>query len=334
MFHRSGKGDVFELEESLFLGDLGIGKNALRRAKKDLLDDGWLSKAAQKIDSLTGKWGTTAWTVNTQPVALLEGVGTVAPFRGDRSRGDLKEGAPKGGDTVVLHSLGALNTNAHTSPVTLEGDTSSGLTNLPTNQSLAVIEKEEYKPENPQSSQARKEQQQPQQPIQTQTWGMPYSGSVYTYSKLWAQMQLCLSAFRGVRPSDEEVLLFAEIMEKCDENACYPDSLIDFAKTHVPPKLVGGLRSVRGLHNAVCCATVSTTNGLIAQFKDHKRPKDCPICLKKVQGITCKSAQGCNKWVELNDNGALNDYCPGCIKKIPAYKRESGQRSFLMKSDI
>ena len=70
MFLRSGKGNVFELEESLFLADLGIGKNALRPARKTLFDDGWLSKAAQKIDPLTGKWGTTAWTVNTEAVPL------------------------------------------------------------------------------------------------------------------------------------------------------------------------------------------------------------------------------------------------------------------------
>jgi hypothetical protein len=105
MYLRSGKGDVFELEEGLFLADLGIGKNALRPARKTLVDDGWLSKGRQKVDPVTGKWGTTAWTVNTEPVAQSEGNGTAAPSTGDRFSGDRSTAARSVGDTVVLHPL-------------------------------------------------------------------------------------------------------------------------------------------------------------------------------------------------------------------------------------
>jgi len=107
MFLRSGKGNVFELEESLFLGDLGIGKNALRPARKTLVDDGWLTKDQQKIDPLTGKWGTTAWTVNIERVVHSEGIGTVAPLTGDCSADVGSTGDRSEGDTVVLHSLDA-----------------------------------------------------------------------------------------------------------------------------------------------------------------------------------------------------------------------------------
>ncbi len=105
MYLRSGKGNVFELAESLFLGDLGIGKNALRPARKTLVDDGWLTKDQQMIDPLTGKWGTTAWTVNTEPVAHSEGDRTAAPLTGDCSPDVGSAGDRSAGDTVVLHSL-------------------------------------------------------------------------------------------------------------------------------------------------------------------------------------------------------------------------------------
>jgi hypothetical protein len=116
MFLRSGAGNVFELEESLFLADLGIGKNAVRPARKTLVDDGWLSTGQQKVNPLTGKWGTTAWTVNTESVALSMGDGTVAPLAGDRSVGD----------TVVLHLLDASNPEASTSSCTPLASTRSG----------------------------------------------------------------------------------------------------------------------------------------------------------------------------------------------------------------
>ena len=90
MYLRSGKGNVFELEEGLSLGDLGIGKNALRSARAELVKEGWLSKEPQKIDLLTGKWGTTQWIVNEESVAVasLEGVDTDATLAGDRSTDD------------------------------------------------------------------------------------------------------------------------------------------------------------------------------------------------------------------------------------------------------
>lgn len=115
MYLRSGKGNVFELAEELFLSDLGIGKNALRPARAELVKDGWLSKEAQKIDPLTGKWGTTQWIVNEESVAVAssEGVGTDAPLTGDRSPDVGSAGDRSAGDTVVLHSLYA---NASTSP--------------------------------------------------------------------------------------------------------------------------------------------------------------------------------------------------------------------------
>jgi hypothetical protein len=214
---------------------------------------------------------------------------------------------------------------------------------LPTDQYSTQAElEEEATPPNPWAddeelggSQAKKEQQQPQQPIQNRTWEMPYSLAVITYAQMWSRMAQCWSAFApstGTRPSDEEVSLFSEVMAKCDENTCYPDDVMDWAKTHMPPKLVGGLRSVKGLHNAVCGEKVSTTNGLIAQFKDHGSPKNCPICQKKVQGVRCANGN-CQSWVTLLEDGTVTEHCPGCIRKLPQY-RTSPQYRMILTGDI
>lgn len=110
MWHRSGKGDTFELAEELFLADLGIGKDALRPARRTLLNDGWLSKAAQKIDPLTGQWSTTAWIVNAEPVACSTADGSTDV--GSTVGGSTDVGSA--GDTVVLHPQYAQT--AYTSP--------------------------------------------------------------------------------------------------------------------------------------------------------------------------------------------------------------------------
>jgi hypothetical protein len=135
MYLRSGKGNFFELEEGLFLGDLGIGKNALRSARAELVKDGWLSKEPQKIDPLTGKWGTTQWIVNEEPVAVAhsEGVDTDAPLTGDRPTDDGSAGDRSAGDTVVLHSLYA---NASTYPQATPSDC------LPEGVTSSVLSKE------------------------------------------------------------------------------------------------------------------------------------------------------------------------------------------------
>jgi hypothetical protein len=94
----------------------------------------------------------------------------------------------------------------------------------------------------------------------------------------------CWSAFKHrAVPSADEFRLFAEVLVRCDENTCFPSELMKWAQTHIlNPKLLGALRSVKGLHKAICGERVSSTNGLLAQYKDHcLNPKRCGICLKK-----------------------------------------------------
>jgi hypothetical protein len=116
MFLRSGKGNVFELAEELFLADLGIGKNSFRSARKTLVDDGWMSKGEQKMNPVTGLWGTVEYTVYEEPAAHSVSDGTVAPLTGDRSTADGSAGDRSVGDTVVLHSLYADASTSFSSP--------------------------------------------------------------------------------------------------------------------------------------------------------------------------------------------------------------------------
>jgi hypothetical protein len=156
---------------------------------------------------------------------------------------------------------------------------------------------------------------------------MPLSGVVYNRTDILLFMGDCWSAFKSsATPTPDEFRFFAEILAKCDDNTCYPSDAMTWAQTHIfNPKLLGGLRSVKGLHKAICGEGVSSTNGLLAQYKDHQRNiKACGVCLKKVQGVKCASGT-CKNWVALGDDGVPTKYCAQCAKlsKEPVAKGDS-----------
>jgi hypothetical protein len=299
--------------------ELQIGINTVKEAKRKLRSIGWTSRESQRVradgtfstvvEKIHLPWHGKAPTVEAPAMAQKTSHGTVAPSTDVGKTTQQKE-----------YSINSEVSPAPSAPAD-SGEPFEVATYSPTYQSSVSLDEEEAT-STPQGSQAQSSQAKKEQP-QNREWEMPLSGSIITYSKLWAYMQLCWKPFRGFRPSDEEANLFAEVMAKCDENCCMPDDVMDWAKKHMPPKLYGGLRSVKGLHNAVCGNSVSTTNGLVAQFKEHQNPNDCPICLKRIQGVTC-ATQGCKSWVKLGHDGNPTEYCPGCTKKIPAYRRNSG----------
>lgn len=137
MFLRSGSGNMFELEESLFLADLGLTHPTLSGARKTLYEDGWLSKGKQVFNPETGRWGLTRWTVNTEPVVKSVDIGTDVNLT-DVSSTDVSstdDGSTdisSVDDTVVLHSLyaDASTSSSTASPSTLpvypSGVTTSG----------------------------------------------------------------------------------------------------------------------------------------------------------------------------------------------------------------
>jgi hypothetical protein len=328
MFLRSGKGNVFELEEGLFLGDLGIGKNALRPARKTLVADGWLSKAQQKVDSLTGKWGTTAWTVNTEPVADSEGDGTDAPLTGDRSEDVSSNGDRSVGDTVVLHSLYASNPEASTSCCTPNGVTS---TEQLVSQSVSVAQnlegKKESKPSELGSGKTKpnpeEEDNRPPKPdygdgIES-LWSKDRWNWITSYDA-YEELKKCFPAFKDAMPSDKEMRLMQEIIVRCDAYRVVPSECMKYAAKHKQdaPALIP--RSVKALHKAV--TEGSTTNGLIAQTKGHD-PKTCGICKKELAALPCARCNGSTYGKPTIEHG--EPFCSDCMK-LPSYRRQSGQR--------
>lgn len=315
MFHRSGKGNVFELEEELFLGDLGISHPALFAARTALTKDGWLVNVPQFNQ---GKRGVTKWVVNT--VATVNSVDTSTTVNSTTviSTSVKSVGVGSVYNTVVLHSLGALenqNPNASTSSVPQkQGSTSSAATDLPTNQLLVADAAGESKTlqtssvKDHESATEDKTKANPTPDGYETSWGTWVS-----QEEVLGHMENCWSAYKTDQPTVAEFNLFVEIMRKCDQHSCSPEQAVDFAKTHMPTKLVGGLRSVKGLHNAVCGDNVSTTNGLIAQYADHYAAiADCWMCLKKVKDILCER---CGKTsVFLLPDGSPSKYCKKCGK--------------------
>jgi len=176
---------------------------------------------------------------------------------------------------------------------------------------------------------AKKEEKQNQPRIEPRE--MPFSGSVVEEAELLRHMGKCFNAFRnGAKPTDAELGLFMDVMAKCHENCCFPEQAMEYAQKHMPPKLVGGLRSVKGLWNAVCAENVSSTNGLIAQYKDHS-VETCGLCKKELAAMPCSRCHGSTYGKPSIERG--KPYCGDCMK-LPKYRRESGNRSFLTAGDI
>jgi hypothetical protein len=313
MWHRSGPGNVFDLEERLFLGDLGIGKNALRPARKTLVDDGWLSKAAQKIDPLTGKWGTTAWTVNTEPVAHSEGVGTVASLTHDRSADVGSTGDRSVGDTVVLHSLYASNPEAYTSSVTLKGVTPTDQVSQLVSRNFEINGKTEAgtlelgSEENPTP--------QDEDPICVWSEGRgDYIGEEEVARELRDSFPLFKST---VTPTPEDMRLMAEIIIRADEYRVLASEAVKFAVKHKQnaPGLIP--RTVKQLHKAVFEGDAMA--GLLAQTKDHD-PSKCGLCLKEIQALPCARCKASTYGKPAVEHG--KPFCQDCMK-LPSYRRHS-----------
>jgi hypothetical protein len=325
MYLRSGKGNVFELEEGLFLGDLGIGKNALRSARAELVKDGWLSKQPQKIDPLTGKWGTTQWIVNEEPVAVAhsEGVDTDAPLTDDRSTDDGSAGDRSEGDTVVLHSLYA---NASTYPQATPSDcTPKGVTSSESSEGVS----EQATSSNPEEKETLKavkpDQKQSQNQFQLEPVAAPMSGAIVDTDDVYKHIGRCFPAYRS--PSNpkaryEDERMMQEIILTCDAACKLPIQVLDYARTHKrdTPRLVP--RSIKQFWNAICSHDASTTNGLLIQCVEDD-PKTCGFCAKELASRPCDHCHG-TTWgkpvVIANGNRYDGTFCQEC-SKLPEYRR-------------
>jgi hypothetical protein len=103
--------------------------------------------------------------------------------------------------------------------------------------------------------------------------------------------------FQRFKPSMEDLQLFYETLKACEEQCCYPKELIEYREKHGPKKLIGGLRSPRGLHKAVVGG--DRFNGLVAQYKAcGLDPSSCPTCKPngKKQGKPYQQAARAEHW--------------------------------------
>ena len=142
MYMRSGKNNIFELDEELFLADLGISVKSLRPARKELFDDGWLSKGKQAFNSQTGQWTKVRWVVNEEAVVRSKDGGTAVTLTDDRSTDGASTDDRSGDDTVGLHSLYA---GASTPDCTPSASTSSEGKNEKKEQTASLADAREAK---------------------------------------------------------------------------------------------------------------------------------------------------------------------------------------------
>lgn len=319
MYWRSGKTNLFELADDLVCLDLGCDTHTLCGVRKVLQAEGWLKK--ESLRDKGGKWLTRGWTVliNLAPTCAKSPSGEAQPH-GHQPHGHQPHVDEPHADEPHVVDYTALyppsSVILQSSEPTVSCDPSiSVLTYQSTNQSVAS----EISTSNPISvlnsdrvQDIGSEAEEKTNPTPDE-FAMP-SGVVYNRTDILLRMGDCWSAFKhSAVPNADEFRLFIDILAKCDDNSCYPSEPMAWAQTHIlNPKLLGALRSVKGLHKAICGADVSSTNGLLAQYKDHcKNPKACGICLKKVQGIKCAMGT-CKNWVELGYDGEPTQYCKQC----------------------
>ena len=323
MYLRSGKGNVFELAEELFLGDLGITNTALRSARRTLEKDGWVRRGPH-----TPKHAKR-WTVYDDPATGLLG----HPITQSSEVSALDYSVI---GTVVLHSLDA---DASTSSSTPSASTPSGFLSESVSESVGFQPQEQKQPLLG-SSPKSKEQNQPQpcgncgydftggegkefheeacpKAARIRPVPLPNSMRLCGEEDVLEELALCFPAFRDAQPTVTEMLMMQEIIGRCDVYFLLPRTCMEYARKHKKDGLVP--RSVKALHAAICGADVSTTNGLMAQTKQHE-PQECWQCKAAAKDIMCKR---CGKFsVKLLPSGEVSEFCGQCLA-LPSYRRES-----------
>jgi hypothetical protein len=138
------------------------------------------------------------------------------------------------------------------------------------------------------------------------------------------QLQACFPVFKHTtKPTLKDKRLMAEIIVRLDGYAVLPSQCMEYAKKHKQstPGLIP--RSPQGLWDAVCGSSVSATNGLATQTKDHD-PTTCGLCVKELHAKPCDHCHGTTWGKPVVERGRV--YCQECMN-LPSYPRESGNRS-------
>lgn len=142
------------------------------------------------------------------------------------------------------------------------------------------------------------------------------------------ELEACFPVFKHTtKPTLKDKRLMAEVIARLDGYAVLPSQCMEYARKHKQstPGLIP--RSPQGLWNAIC-DTVSATNSLAAQTKDHD-PATCGLCVKELNAKPCDHCNGSTWNKPVVDHGRV--YCQECMK-LPTYRRESGRRGILTSS--
>lgn len=141
------------------------------------------------------------------------------------------------------------------------------------------------------------------------------------------ELGLCFPAFKlDATPTPKEIRLMQEVIVKCDGYRLLPRTAMDYARKHKQGGLVP--RSVKKLHEAICGEDTSSTNGLVAQTKEHS-VETCGLCRKELAAAPCSRCHGSTYGKPAIEHG--KPFCGECMK-LPAYRRESGKRDYLTSS--
>jgi hypothetical protein len=314
MFLRSGKGNVFKLADELAAADLGMDVSILRTAHRTLKKDGWVVK------NRPGNQGVPEWTVNTEAVSSDGKSTSGKPTAGKSTSAKPSTGLPT--TAVVLHSQ-----DAH-------APTSSSTPSASTPPEELASEQASRLP----ASQDRKEEKPTPQGLEPESEDNtnPTIKPVYSDGRMnWVseaeavkELGLCFPAFKlgDAQPTPKEIRLMQEIIAKCDGYRVLPRTAMDYARKHKQGGLVP--RSVKKLHEAICGEDTSSTNGLVAQTKEHS-VETCGPCRKELAAMPCSRCHGATYGKPTIERG--EPFCAECMK-LPAYRRESGERGFLTSS--
>lgn len=304
MFWRSGKGGKFELAEELVILDTGMDKDALRKARRILVQEGWLVR--EEMRRPNGTKEVRRWTVCVpalvQPQPVQQVVDDMPPGQPAAVEPTVASpGAGSTGDTVALQTSSVTDLPEDTTP----GQSINQLTDeaRPASPS-AVLSTRDLKAflldgEVPMAKQFSHYQEDLDAGYEftDQIRGELVSDKIDWVNDAW------LKLWHGHTPSPRDMAYLYASMMHCEGLCLLVESVVEHAKTHMPTKLVMAIKSPEGLHNAV--VNGDPYKGLCAQTKDHK-DTECKRCM-----------------AELRAKGK---------DKEPRYRREAGKIKWLADS--
>jgi len=316
-----------------------LNKDTIRSQRKWLVDNGWL-KPMGFTRRIHGEFAVPRFRANE---------GTAPKISDGRSRNIPLGNATKktSGDAAEIFGAVAAENFSETEEYTVEEDTAEEDTvSKEVSKSVGEISKPEENQPQPQNGSSAEQPQPPtyikypDDPDKQARWeylnhyyGITPVRLATSYKVVGAQelMESMVACFTGF---DERVIpkeLFPpmlDVYDYCDMNCCYPEDVMAWVRKHKmdTPNLIP--RSIKALRKALVgnggdLVGVSTENGLMAQFKQHKED-ECPVCLKDLRAKPCDCCNGPTYGSPVIEYGRV--WCQKCAK-LPPNQRYNARSS-------